>query len=403
MAAGRELRGHRQRVLLRRPARREAGPVHRRPDAADALPQPHRAVHRDGHPDEQARDHARLPHDAGLGWARARALLSWLEVTKLQALAAKEVAKELGLRSVWSWGWAVWGKTSPENDPDKPTAACVYLWARNPKLCNGPKVAPKRFDKSRDEGQIVLPAGARCTVQGKALDWSAIRGLTPVTGDIDVAFTAAYSRIVASLYKPLKTAQIAAAEKAVIAAHFGSAGAYRRALARAHASPSVARGVIADELRRELIEANIHVPPPSGADVKDYYASYAETPVRLVQSKTPAPWLGGRKRGLRARVGRAAAALPPEGVGLGDDPHDDRAVPGACAPAGSPAGRRAARRRAARGRHCAQGPRPRRRLRALARHPRARSYDYATLCYRDRQPTAGLVPLTDYLPFLAAD
>jgi hypothetical protein len=34
---------------------------------------------------------------------------------------------------------------------------------------------------------------------------------------------------------------------------------------------------------------------------------------------------------------------------------------------------------------------------------RERAYDYTTLCYRDRQPTAGLVPLTDYLPFLAAD
>jgi hypothetical protein len=34
---------------------------------------------------------------------------------------------------------------------------------------------------------------------------------------------------------------------------------------------------------------------------------------------------------------------------------------------------------------------------------RERAYDYATLCYRDHQPTAGLVPLTDYLPFLAAD
>jgi hypothetical protein len=34
---------------------------------------------------------------------------------------------------------------------------------------------------------------------------------------------------------------------------------------------------------------------------------------------------------------------------------------------------------------------------------RERAYDYATLCYRDQQPTAGLVPLTDYLPFLAAD
>jgi len=338
----------------------------------------------------------------GSGGREHARLLSWLEVTKLQALAAKEVAKELGLRSVWSWGWAVWGKNSPENDPDKPMAACVYLWARNPTLCNGPKVAPKRFDKSREEGQIVLPRGARCTVQGKALDWSAIRGLTPVTGDIDVAFTAAYSRIVASLYKPLKTAQIAAAEKAVIAAHFGSAGAYRSALARAHATPSVARGVIADELRRELIEANIHVPPPSGDDVKEYYASYAETPVRLVESKTPAPWLGGRKRGLALASDAPPQLFRLKGPGWATirtmiGQFRVRALQPAVPLGGVPLG--------------VARPAVVTALNGLVRDEdyehwlvaRERAYDYATLCYRDRQPSAGLVPLTDYLPFLAAD
>ena len=34
---------------------------------------------------------------------------------------------------------------------------------------------------------------------------------------------------------------------------------------------------------------------------------------------------------------------------------------------------------------------------------RQRAYDYATLCYRDQQPTPGVLPLTDYLPFLAAE
>src|SRR5262249_51230210 len=32
-----------------------------------------------------------------------------------------------------------------------------------------------------------------------------------------------------------------------------------------------------------------------------------------------------------------------------------------------------------------------------------KAYDYATLCYRDEQPTPGILPLTDYLPFLSAD
>jgi hypothetical protein len=328
--------------------------------------------------------------------------LAWLDVTKLQALAAKEVAKELGLRSVWSWGWAVWGKNSPENDPDKPAAACVYLWARNPHLCNGPRAAGKHFDKSRDEGQIVLPAGARCTVQGKSLDWSAIRGLAPVTGDLDVAFTAVYSRIVASLFKPLKAKQLADAEKAVIAAHFGSVGAYRRALGRAHATPAVARGVIGDELRRELIEQRMTVSPPTGTDVNEYYTTYVDTPARMVESKSPAPWLGGRKKGLALasnappqifRLKGSGWATVRTTTGVFQVRAVDQAVPlgGVPLSVARPAVIQA--------------------LKAQARDQayerwlvaKERAYDYATLCYRDRQPSAGLVPLTDYLPFLAAD
>jgi hypothetical protein len=338
----------------------------------------------------------------GSGGREHAPLLAWLEVTKLQALAAKEVAKELSLRSIWSWGWAVWGKTSPENDPQKPLAACVYLWARNPKLCNALSVVPKRFDKSRDEGQIVLPRGARCTVQGMPLEWNAIRGLAPVTGDLDVAFTAVYSRLVASLYKPLKASQIATAERAVIAAHFGSGGSYRRALARAHATPSVARGVIADELRRELIEAHIRVAPPSGTDVQEYYTTYADTPARMIQSKTPAPWLGGRTRGLAL-----ASNAPPQLFRLKSSgwstvrtmvgQYQVRALAPAVPLGGVPLD--------------VARPAVVNALKGLARDQdyehwlvaRERAYDYATLCYRDVQPTAGLVPLTDYLPFLAAD
>ena len=328
--------------------------------------------------------------------------LAWLDVTKLQALAAKEVAKELGLRSIWSWGWGVWGKNSPENDPDKPAAACVYLWARNPSLCNGPKAAGRKFDKSRDEGQIVLPAGARCTVQGKPLDWSAIRGLTPVTGDLDVAFTAVYSRLVASLFKPLKAKQVADAEKAVIAARFGSAGSYRRALARAYATPAVARGVIADELRRALIEQRMHVSPPTGADVNEYYTTYAETPARAVESKTPAPWLGGRRKGLALASNAPPQIFRLHGPGWATirtmvGVFRVRAVEPAVPLGGVPLG--------------VARPAVVQALKAQARDQayerwlvaRERAYDYATLCYRDRQPTAGLVPLTDYLPFLAAD
>src|SRR3954454_17976227 len=92
----------------------------------------------------------------GSGGRERASRKSWLEVTKLQALAAKQVASEVGLRSVWSWGWAAWSDV--ERDADKPTAACVYLWARDPSLCNGPSAAGKGFNASLTEGQLVLPS-----------------------------------------------------------------------------------------------------------------------------------------------------------------------------------------------------------------------------------------------------
>ncbi len=221
---------------------------------------------------------------------------AWLQVTKLQALAARQVAKELNLRSVWSWGWGVW--SVGETDADKPAAACVYLWARSAKLCDGPAAAGAGFNASLTQGQLIFPKGARCTLLGRQVDSGVIADLTPVTGDQDVAFTAAFARVISSLYAPVKAKQVSAAEKAVVAGSFGSYARYRAALAKVRASPSAARGVIADELRRAQIEAHMRVPNPSGEDVQAYYDSYIQADARLVQTKAPAPWLGNRRRGF---------------------------------------------------------------------------------------------------------
>ena len=40
------------------------------------------------------------------------------------------VARELGLSTVWSWGWGTFA-TPGSADPDKQAAACTYLWARD--------------------------------------------------------------------------------------------------------------------------------------------------------------------------------------------------------------------------------------------------------------------------------
>lgn len=71
----------------------------------------------------------------------------WFGVVKREGLAARQVGSELGLDSVWSWGWATFAGSA--KDPAKPDAACVYLWARSPDLCDAPAAAGRGFDTSR--------------------------------------------------------------------------------------------------------------------------------------------------------------------------------------------------------------------------------------------------------------
>jgi hypothetical protein len=327
---------------------------------------------------------------------------SWLEVTKLQVLAAKEVASEVGLRSIWSWGWATW--SAGETNPDKPAAACVYLWARSQGLCDGPAAAGKGFDQSLTKGQLVLPTGTRCTLYGKPVTESAISSLRPILGDPDVAFSAAFARVVTTLQAPIKPKQITDAERAVVASQFhGSYGSYRAALAKAHASVGAARGVIADELRRVKIERGFRVGGISAADVKEFYATYEQSLVRLVQTKTKAPWLGNRTRGyaladtappqlftlaqsskwktIRTMDGTFKVKALDDAVPLGALPLDVARQPIVDA------------------------------LQSIARSDRYESWlmarerqlDDQAVCRRDVQPDPGFVDLTDYLPFLAAD
>ena len=338
----------------------------------------------------------------GSGGREGASRKAWLEVTKLQALSAKEVASEVGLRSIWSWGWATW--SAGEVNPDKPTAACVYLWARNQRLCNGPGAAGKGFDASLTEGQLVLPSGTRCTLYGRPLTESAISALRPIIGDPDVAFSAAFARVVTTLQVPLKPKQISDAERAVVAARFGgSFAAYRAALAKAHASVGAARAVIADELRQMKIERGFRVGGVSTADVREFYATYAQSLVRLVQTKTRAPWLGNRTRGyaladtappqlfslplggkwktVRTMGGTFQVKALDDAVPLGALPLDVARQPVVDA------------------------------LQGIARSDRYESWlmarerqlDDQAVCRRDVQPDPSFVDLTDYLPFLAAD
>ena len=65
-----------------------------------------------------------LGFQAGRGGRMGLAAAPWFEVVKREALATRQVAGELGLASVWSWGWATF--PGGRADPATKRAACVY-------------------------------------------------------------------------------------------------------------------------------------------------------------------------------------------------------------------------------------------------------------------------------------
>jgi hypothetical protein len=174
---------------------------------------------------------------------------AWLRVVKWQAIATAQVAKEAGLGSIWSWGWALFGA----QDPDKLVTACVYLWARDPKLCDAPAKAGPAFNASRTEGQIALPPGATCTLDHGTVATADVDGLAAVVRDRHEALSAAFARAVLQSAATVPDAAVSTAEQAAVARFRGKRRGYLEALTRSHATLAVARGVIADELRRRAI------------------------------------------------------------------------------------------------------------------------------------------------------
>lgn len=249
-----------------------------------------------------------LTAKGGGGRSELEPASAWYQVVKWYALSAKEVAREVGLGSVFSWGWQQWNPH--EADPTKPDAACVWLWARRTSLCNAPRMLGHSFDTSLREGQIILPRGALCRAPGFGAVWeSEIGRLTALTGDRNAALSVLFERLVESHYATVTEKQVLAVERVVVDQSFhGSRAAYHAALGQAHATVSVARAVLADELRRASLEQRLAVPTPSAGEVASFYRAYPELSVRSVRVKPKAAWLGNKKQGL-AISGAAPAQL----------------------------------------------------------------------------------------------
>jgi hypothetical protein len=324
---------------------------------------------------------------------------TWFRYAKLYTLAAKRVASEFGVATVWTWGWGTFSAAGA--DPDKEAAACVYLWARDPALCDGPSAAGPDFEVSRTEGQIALAQGVQCSLDGRSLRQSDLSRMTAVTHDRDVAFTILYDRLVESGLGRIQGDRVTQAIDAIVDGAFaGSRPAYNNALARAGANLYVARAAVADELLHAQIEARLVVPPPAEVAIRLFYASYPDVLIRAFKVKPAAPWLGNRTSGfaLAAAAPAALFRLPatvasPFTTGLGSyavTPLGEALPLGAVPYVDARAAIRTALVTFARTQAYEEGARK-----------RAESALNRTICLRDDLPSPALVSVSTYLPFLA--
>jgi len=185
---------------------------------------------------------------------------NWLEMVKLQELAAKQVTSDTGIATIWSWGWGTFNNPGSA-DPDKQAAACVYLWTRDPTLCNAP--GSYAFDTDLNEGQIELPSGVQCGWAGGAIKVRDLARLTrALKGNQATAQTALLERGVVKATARAPSASVTKAQQAIVKATFkGSSRRYSRALRRNKLGRTTARAIIADQIAEQLVTQKVKPQP----------------------------------------------------------------------------------------------------------------------------------------------
>ena len=322
----------------------------------------------------------------------------WFDVTKWQALAAREVARELKVSHVWSWGWAQ--RDARSNDPDKSYAACVWLWSRDARLCDAPEILGKELDTDVRTGQLNLPAGTRCVYGTTRLTASSVASLAKVTRDREVALTALVVRAIERERARVSPSAALAVEHRIVRLRFGgSTSAYRAALTEAGASMSVGRAILGDGLRSRAVASRLATPSVSAADVARFRATYASVLAREVVVSPAPSWLpDGRglalatsapERLFRLPTGRRSTLRTVEGVFTVEARGDATALATVSYAPARPAI-----------------------VRELNAERRAQAYaawsirmqkaaESKLVCERDRLPELGVVDVSSYAPFLS--
>jgi hypothetical protein len=223
---------------------------------------------------------------------------AWLDIVKLQQLAALAVARDLALSSVWSWGWGTFA-TPGSSDADKPAAACTFLWARDPTLCNAPALAVPGFDPDLTAGAYVLAPAVQCSFTGGSFATTELTALTAAGVTSASALTALLERSLVRQKVKVGPTALLRAERSVIAGQFGGQrGQYGQFLQTEGATPAVARDVLRDQLLEAKLSRGLRVAPITGPDVTAFIASHAGTRTRSVETVRPVRWLVGQTHGV---------------------------------------------------------------------------------------------------------
>jgi len=321
---------------------------------------------------------------------------AWFEIVKLEALAAKDVATQFRLAGIWSWGWATFANTRV--DPDKPGAACVWLWARDPTLCDAPATTGVSLDGSTPESELSLQPGMRCVFADGQIDRNAVARLTKLTGDEGYATSVLFEQAVLKAEQPVDPKDVLSAERAVIAASFGGDRArYRSALSQAKLTLGDARAILTARLQRDLVMARFRPPSPTAAQIGDFVTTYADQPVRLVQTTTRAPWLGGGVRGWAVSSLAPSALFSLQGAGPVDTPDGSFTVTplGPALPLGL-----VARSQAEAAARVVLARLAREQAYRAWLHQQEQSRLAGAVCLNDRTPTPSPTDLSQFVPFL---
>jgi hypothetical protein len=223
---------------------------------------------------------------------------AWLQIVKLQSLAGLAVGRELGLSTLWSWGWGTFA-TPGSADPDKQAAACTYLWARDPALCDAPALAVPGFNPDLAVGSVALGDAFQCRWNGGSFRTAELTALTNAGVSRAGALTALLERTLARKRTTVGPTAVLRAERSVIAGQFdGQRGAYRQFLQVQGATPGVALDAIRDQLLEAKIARGLRVAPITSAGVGAFITAHAGMLTRSVETNRPVRWLVNQTRGV---------------------------------------------------------------------------------------------------------